>query len=94
MPLPSPVSAAEPNGAADVAPFRATRAHAKPKSPWPEAAGETLWRGIAAILFRMRRTGLYRLSFGGPVVDRILFHPDDPRPVRLDRKSTRLNSSH
>ncbi len=84
MQAPSLASAAEPRVSADIAPLSATRTHLPQRPLWREALGALLWRGFYPLLFRFRQSWLYRLGYSGPVPDRILFQPDDPRPRRLD----------
>lgn len=84
MPVPSLASGADPRVSAEIAPLSATRTHLPQRPLWREALAALLWRGVQPILFRFRQSWMYRLGYGGPIPDRILFQPDDPRPRRLD----------
>jgi uncharacterized heparinase superfamily protein len=84
MPVPSLASAAEPKISADIAPLSATRTHLPARPLWRDALGAMLWRSFEPLLFRLRQSWLYRLSFNGPITDRILYPPSDSRPCRLD----------
>jgi uncharacterized heparinase superfamily protein len=50
----------------------------------PEMIRVLLWRAFAPIRVWYRRTWLYRRVLKGPLADRILFHPFDALPRRLE----------
>ncbi|MGZ5923565.1 MAG: heparinase II/III family protein [Rhizomicrobium sp.] len=51
---------------------------------FPEMARVALWRGFRGVRIWYRRTWLYRRFLTGPLSDRILFHPYDALPRRLE----------
>jgi uncharacterized heparinase superfamily protein len=51
---------------------------------WREAAGVAAQRAFDSAWATMRTGWLYRQTLRGPVPDRILFQPDDPRPHLLE----------
>jgi uncharacterized heparinase superfamily protein len=53
-------------------------------SLWPQAARAMAWQHLMQAVLWFRCTWLYRRTLGGPVPDRFLFHPNDPRVKRLD----------
>ena len=55
-----------------------------PLSLFPEMAAIALWRGFRGVRIWYRRTWLYRRFLTGPLSDRILFHPYDALPRRLE----------
>lgn len=68
----------------DAARARASRRPVRWLRFWPEAAGVALGRAAEAALSSLRRGWVYRLTLQGPVPDRIVFQPPDPRPKQLD----------
>jgi uncharacterized heparinase superfamily protein len=78
MPATSLASAAE---------YRARRERANDRAAlalWREALAVAAQRALESTYAAMRSGWLYRQTLRGPVPDRILFQPDDPRPRRLD----------
>lgn len=51
---------------------------------WREAAGVAAQRAVDSAWAALRSGWLYRQTLHGPVPDRILFQPEDPRPHQLD----------
>ena len=68
---------------ANRAPVRAPRPKLRP-ALFPEAVGAALVHGWHSALAFFRHGALYRLTLRGPVPDRIVFPPTDPRPKHLD----------
>jgi uncharacterized heparinase superfamily protein len=54
------------------------------KGLWSAAAHAAVGHVCEPLLIWLRSNWLYRLTLRGPVAAGILFHPDDPRPPRLD----------
>lgn len=50
----------------------------------PELLAPALWRAFSGVRVWYRRTWLYRRFLTGPLADRILFHPYDALPPRLE----------
>ncbi len=89
MPATSLASAPRPAPPAEGAPLSSPRL-ARERAPsgwglWPEALRARLRKAWLTVVHRFRAGWLYRQSFRGPVPDRILFHPDDPRARRLEQ---------
>ncbi|HUO89519.1 MAG TPA: heparinase II/III family protein [Rhizomicrobium sp.] len=58
--------------------------HLPPLSLIPELLRALLWRMLRGIRVWYRRTWLYRRFLTGPLSDRVLFHPYDAMPRRLE----------
>ncbi len=77
------IEAADAALAGELAPAPAVR---RPSTVglWPEAALEVARHGFDPVFSWLRRGWLYRRTLGGPVPDRVIFHPHDPSTKRLD----------
>lgn len=51
---------------------------------YPELLQAAVWQACRGLRIWYRRTWLYRRFLTGPLADRILFHPYDPTPRRLE----------
>jgi len=51
---------------------------------WPEAARNIAVHGFDPVFAWFRRGLVYRSTLRGPVPDRVIYHPQDPRTRRLD----------
>src|SRR6185436_4242739 len=75
--------------AGEVLPLKIARSQRPPGKPlWPEAITHVLWRAFAPVLHGLRSSWIYRHTLHGALSDRVLFHPDDPRPRSLEDADT------
>lgn len=70
--------------AADAVAERVARRRLPPIRLFPELLRVALWQVLRAARIWYRRTWLYRRFLTGPLADRILFHPYDAVPRRLE----------
>lgn len=70
--------------AADAVAERAPPRRLPPIRLFPEMLRVALWQMLSGIRIWYRRTWLYRRILAGPLADRILFHPYDAMPRRLE----------
>src|SRR6476646_2589681 len=70
--------------AADAVAEQSPRRRLPPIRLFPELLRIALWQALSGIRIWYRRTWLYRRVLAGPLADRILFHPYDALPRRLE----------
>jgi len=70
---------------------RLTKSSKPPLALLPEALKAALWRWTGGWRRRMRRSWLYRRFLTGPLADRIVHHPVDVLPRRLDDANALLH---
>src|SRR6185437_14055258 len=70
--------------AADAVAERAPPRRLPPIRLVPEILRVVVWQALSGIRIWYRRTWLYRRVLAGPLADRILFHPYDAMPRRLE----------